>query len=396
MRRTFPVAHSAVLLGLAIMMTLATAAASAGARPIIFGHTASDKTAQIDAAGSLLRRIAVFGPDGREPVDRELAFLRHSIGLLHSQAARAVCSAFCVGRRSIATAAHCLLRTSRDMRPNLNRFRFTVGPDHMRKSSSIAQAEDGSHLPFVRPGTTTVSVAPPFDASRDWALVRLNQPVCSGWQLPVGRLTPDQVDLLASKGRMIHVGFHGDLEDWQLTVTKDCRKATQLDARARARIARDFTDVGQLILHHCDTGEASSGSPLLERQAGGQYRVVGINVGTYRQTRLEISGEFGQRRPRATAVGNTAVASAAFARYIAPFNAAEILMRQHEMEELQEHLAYEGFDPGPIDGVFGPATRDALLAFARHTRSVQLGLATRSVLQQLRAARLYPATRRRF
>lgn len=35
------------------------------------------------------------------------------------------------------------------------------------------------------------------------------------------------------------------------------------------------------------------------------------------------------------------------------------------VEELQRRLADEGFDPGPIDGVFGPRTRAAVVAFQR-------------------------------
>jgi peptidoglycan hydrolase-like protein with peptidoglycan-binding domain len=33
------------------------------------------------------------------------------------------------------------------------------------------------------------------------------------------------------------------------------------------------------------------------------------------------------------------------------------------VEELQRRLADEGFDPGPIDGVFGRLTRVAVIAF---------------------------------
>jgi Putative peptidoglycan binding domain len=43
-------------------------------------------------------------------------------------------------------------------------------------------------------------------------------------------------------------------------------------------------------------------------------------------------------------------------------------------QELQQHLRNRGFDPGPIDGVLGPRTHSALIAFQQANRLIPNGL----------------------
>ncbi|MBD2465733.1 peptidoglycan-binding protein [Oscillatoria sp. FACHB-1407] len=47
---------------------------------------------------------------------------------------------------------------------------------------------------------------------------------------------------------------------------------------------------------------------------------------------------------------------------------------KHASQELQEHLKNRGFDPGPIDGILGPRTHSALIAFQQANQLIPNGL----------------------
>ncbi len=64
--------------------------------------------------------------------------------------------------------------------------------------------------------------------------------------------------------------------------------------------------------------------------------------------------------------------------------AGERPLSRLEVEELQERLLAEGFDPGPPDGVVGGQTRAALRAFQRHAGLPPDGFPSIEVLQKLR------------
>lgn len=55
-----------------------------------------------------------------------------------------------------------------------------------------------------------------------------------------------------------------------------------------------------------------------------------------------------------------------------------------EVEEIQSRLGAKGFDPGPADGVFGPETRAAVIAFQRATNLVVDGIVGPQTLAALR------------
>jgi hypothetical protein len=50
---------------------------------------------------------------------------------------------------------------------------------------------------------------------------------------------------------------------------------------------------------------------------------------------------------------------------------------------VQEELAEEGYDPGPIDGVIGPATRDAIVDFQRDTGLPVTGRIDTALIREL-------------
>ena len=104
-----------------------------------------------------------------------------------------------------------------------------------------------------------------------------------------------------------------------------------------ARSARDFTDPDQLLLHTCDTGAASSGSPLLVEGPDGP-EVVGINVGTYVQSKvIMLNGEV-LHRFKSDDVANTGVNALAFAASLGKFLEADTLTTRKDVRRLQDAL----------------------------------------------------------
>lgn len=335
---------------------------------------------------SVLQRIAVFGDDDRVPLPRNMAALANSVGLLSSSSERTACTAFCVGRRTVATAAHCVFRTAGERRTDLASFHFTVGRATDRRKAWITGRSHGAHRQHVIAGSSTLTITPPIDATRDWALMRLDQPVCERHSLFVEKSTPARLDRLGSSGRLLHVAFHGDFGNWKLALSRACATKRALDAQVRRQIKRDFADTRALVLHECDTGLASSGSPLLALGGDNRLSVVGMNVGTYQQTRYLVTGHRVTHRFKPATIANTAVSGSAFADHILAFTRADIITQPGDVRRLQTALVGSGFNPGKPDGVYGERTRRAVIAFETAHGRPGLGLATQQLLRDVLSA----------
>jgi V8-like Glu-specific endopeptidase len=332
---------------------------------------------------AVIKKIAVFGGDDRSPLPRNLKTLERSIGLVTSTTERTLCTGFCVGRRTVATAAHCLFRTAGERKPDLSSFQFVVGSRGNRRSTFVTGRHDGSYGQHVIAGSTSLNVSPPIDATPDWALMRLARPVCAESSLVVDDIAPKRVERLGARGRLLHTSFHGDLKNWSLALSRSCKTKRHLDANARRQIVRDFSDISTLVLHECDTGLASSGSPLLALDSDNSLRVVAINVGTYQQTRYLVTGGSVTRRYKPATVANTAISGSAFARHILAFTRADILSNRQSMRRLQAALNAHGFNAGAVDGIFGAQTRAAVIEFERSTGRPGIGLATPQLLRNV-------------
>ncbi len=70
----------------------------------------------------------------------------------------------------------------------------------------------------------------------------------------------------------------------------------------------------------------------------------------------------------------------------APADAApnQAALRRDEIKEAQVRLLAFGFNPGPVDGVPGPMTEDAVMHYQRHRGQQQTGTVDRQLLEQLR------------
>ncbi len=333
---------------------------------------------------SVVLPIAVFGKDTRQRLPKSLRALKRSIGLVYSNRARSVCTGFCVADNVIATASHCLFRTAGERRPSLRTFRFILRAADGQPTSPIAGSLTGNGDQFVIAGSRRLRIKPPIDATKDWALVRLDKALCRGANLPIA--SPATLDraTLAGKLELHQISFHHDYRNWRLAYSDRCSSMPPGKMMTRERISQDFTSPGPLLLHSCDTGGASSGSPILAVEAGNRMAVVGINVGTYIQTRMLVEGGKVVRRFKAHAVANTAVNAATFKMLLQQFSGADILSRPRDIRDLQSELKTRGFYHGRIDGAFGPATRQAIQALRGIPGLDIAGLPTRSLLTSLR------------
>ena len=147
---------------------------------------------------------------------------------------------------------------------------------------------------------------PPIDATKDWALVRLARRVCSKGVLAMRPLATEQIMAEAAANRVFQVSYHRDFTPWKLAYAKACPVSRSFESASWHTIAQDFAEPAMLLLHTCDTGGASSGSPLLLETAQGP-EVIGINVGTYVQSKVEMQDGHVTRRFKSDTVANTGV-----------------------------------------------------------------------------------------
>ena len=183
-------------------------------------------------------------------------------------------------------------------------------------------------------------------------------------------------------GRVFQISYHRDFTQWKPAYSKPCAVARDFDNAEWSTIAPDFLEAERMILHTCDTGGASSGSPLLVETADGPV-VAGINVGTYVQSKVVMQNGQVTHRQRAETVANTAVNASAFADRVGILRTAHILASGNPMKTLQERLRQQQFYAGRIDGNYGPALRTAIEAYEKANTLPVTGLATQGLLLRL-------------
>lgn len=332
-----------------------------------------------------IHKIAVFGKDDRQRPPSKYRKLRNSIGLLFNNQTSTACSAFCVAPRVIATASHCLFKIQARGAPRFSQFQFARRYDSLSDYSRIEGGRSGA-AQHIMAGSTHLSVRPPIDATGDWAFVRLARPICAGSILPIRSLPTDRLQKEASRKQVFQLAYHRDYANWQLAYSKPCHIGRNYKSADWKTISRDFSRSDQLILHDCDTGGASSGSPILLDSPSGTS-VVGINVGTYIQSNALVQNGKITRRYKATTIANTAVSAAAFASKLAIFRNAKILKSGEAMKQLQRELQRHSLYNFRIDGAYGRRTREAIVSFERANGMPITGLATAAILKRISLAK---------
>ncbi|MEO0854085.1 MAG: peptidoglycan-binding protein, partial [Cyanobacteria bacterium J06648_11] len=320
-----------------------------------------------------------------------------SIGLLYNSSARTLCTAFCVAPNVAATAAHCLFRRTDGQRQPLSEFWFELRDTTPKRQSQILGASRGVGMQNIVAGTIDLSVRPPIDAANDWALMRLENSACKGRELPLA--SGAQLEQIREAQRrqtrreVFQISYHRDYEHWSLAYSTPCGIAGEYDGLTRQQIRREFTNHDQLILHDCDTAGASSGSPLLMKTSQGIV-VVGINVGTYVQSRPPVrSTSRAARHTDSRTIANTGVSASAIADVIGTVATASILASPSSLATLQRQLAGLGHYRAEIDGIYGSQTRAAILRFEASAGLQLTGIPTRWLAQLLGASPPLPERR---
>ncbi len=276
---------------------------------------------------TLVTPIAVFGRDDRQDLPDRLADLTRKIGTLTLDGS-SICTAFCVAPGVIATASHCLFGTAGSEKSRLTKFAFKVGAPGRSQSSRIAGATEAEARENIRSGTENLSLSPPIAAANDWAVARLAQPICTAGGLALSEQTRGDINDAAAGGKLFQAAMHRDLPAAKIVFGGPCAIKTALPDASAAMIARDFANPDSIILHDCDTGPGSSGSPMLIDTANGP-EVIGINVGTYVLSRVLNKTAENGGNSHSEPIANTAVEAARFR------DAVEELGRQPHFSVLQ-------------------------------------------------------------
>jgi protease YdgD len=111
--------------------------------------------------------------------------------------------------------------------------------------------------------------------------------------------------------------------------------------------------------------------------------VIGINIGTYVQSKVVMQAGRVTQRLKADTIANTAVSSEVFAEKLETFRQATILGSGAQIRELQTRLAQRGLFAGKVNGVYDAALRSAIEAHERAAGLPVTGLATAALLKQL-------------
>jgi hypothetical protein len=329
--------------------------------------------------------VAVFGTDERAPLPAKYKGLQDKMGLLFNPRSRMVCTAFCVAPDIVATAGHCLFKVAGERPPRISEFWFARNYDAVRDYARVAGHATGGTGQHVISGAATLNMRPPIDATKDWAFVRLARATCSKGVLPIRPLPTEQIMAAAAAQRVFQVSYHRDFTPWKLAYARPCAVTRSFEGVQWKAITEDFADPDALLLHTCDTGGASSGSPLLLETAQGP-EVIGINVGTYVQSKVEMKEGEVVRRFKSETVANTGVSAAAFAAKLDAFRRAIILSTAAQIRDLQTALKQRRLYDGAVDGAYGSALRVAIEAYEKAQGLTVTGLATQALLKRLNGA----------
>lgn len=339
-----------------------------------------------------VKPVAIFGSDDRRLLPDNLSALEGKIGMLYEQSTQTLCTAFCVGKSVIATAAHCLFQPKNNRLPNLEDVTFRLNYGTTTQTAGILGRRTPFTKNYIAVGTTTFNNEPPLSAPRDWALVKLERPVCSFGFLKVDPRPVPELIKASEENKIFQVAYHWDFEHWKLAYSMPCRIQRDYEQIKWRFIRQHFIDYDQLLLHNCDTGGASSGSPLLLMSDIPSAPVaVAINVGTYTRTRLLMRKGQVAKKLDPDIIANTGVNGTAFNHIIAQMENAEIINTKEEMVKVQTELRVRGFYSGTLDGTLGRETRAAIVQFEESSGTQPTGLPTQALLRRFGEERITPA-----
>jgi len=336
--------------------------------------------------------VAIFGSDDRRDVPDSMSTVEGKIGMLYEQSTQTLCTAFCVGKDIIATAAHCLFQPKSGVLPDLEEVTFRLKYGNTNLQAGIFGRRTPFTKNYIAVGTTVFNNEPPLSAPRDWALVKLERPICRFGVLKVETRPVLELIKKSEEDKIFQVAYHWDYTHWKLAYSMPCRIQRDYEQIKWRFIRQHFIDYDQLLLHNCDTGGASSGSPLLlTSDLPSAPIAVAINVGTYTRTRLLMHKGQVAKKLDPDIIANTGVNSQAFNHVIAQMETSEIINSRDEMVRVQNELRLRGFYSGVVDGTLGRETRAAIIQFEESGGRQPTGLPTQTLLRHFGEERITPA-----
>ncbi len=111
--------------------------------------------------------------------------------------------------------------------------------------------------------------------------------------------------------------------------------------------------------------------------------MIGINVGTYVQSKVEMMDGQVTRRFKAETVANTGVSAAQFAAKLEAFRNAVILATPTQIRHLQAALREREIYSGPLNGVYTANLRAAIEAYEAAEGLPVTGFPTQALLRRL-------------
>ena len=262
--------------------------------------------------------------------------------------------------------------TSAENRPALSSLSFTLSG---KAPASIAGSAIRNEAQNVIAGAAHLNLTPPIGAAHDWAVAKLDRPACVSGGLPLANA--------ATPSLVYQVAVHKDIASPELQFDSGCAYGAAFPNVELKRLARDFANSRSVMLHDCDTGAGSSGSPMLADRDGAP-EVVGVNVGVYVAERVAPSAADGVSAPRQP-IANTAIAVAPLARALAELQSRDLLTTPNEIIRVQRGLAalalYDGEATGQADETLIAAVR----AYERKRSRAETGLLTKQLLAEFDA-----------
>lgn len=205
------------------------------------------------------------------------------IGVLRSRDGAPRCTAFCLSSNLIATASHCLRAHPGDTHTQHTSLAFQQSI-HAQTDQAQSGNTGTSKISGLVSGGAQVSFRKPIQADRDWAILRLKQPICTrggitlASPIPSNRRQFHPVSLLAPR---VVITSHGTAT----LTTRACKRQDLNQQTIGSKVRTDFSEAKRLMFHNCDAGLIASGAPILIETLTG-LEVVAMHVGTYVRSRI--------------------------------------------------------------------------------------------------------------
>ena len=334
--------------------------------------------------GALLHKVAVIGKDNRRALKPPYTKIARSIGVLTFPNGRG-CTAFCVGKDLVMTAAHCFYsprRRKRHKKRGLQFAKFVLLSGRFQRAYAFVKGRnkrEAENNIIVSRRNYIDNVA---SFRRDWAIARLSKPICKA-PLDLVSMPMQELSKKARKDRMVMIGIHGDKLRKGLLLSPNCRLRRSI--KLRTSLGRKVGLGRATILHSCDMTKGSSGAPIIVNTKNGA-KVVAINVGVVGWKRWRQSGN---RRKRIIDRGreNIGVLTGPLQKIVEKLRKEQLLTTDEEIRQLQKLLNQAGLNAGPVDGRAGRRTKQAITRFEKRHGLPATGIATSSLLNALGAGK---------